>query len=76
MLSYCFCTQKLTPGTLLLGAVREIHTYDITVSLPYNMVGVVSLSDVSVPLLELVKREVEDGSDQEVEEEVRLSKIM
>ena len=60
----------------MLGAVREIHTYDITVSLPYNMVGVVSLSDVSDPLLELVKREVEDGSDQEVEEEVRLSKIM
>ena len=41
------------------------------------MVGVVSLSDVSDPLLELVKREAEDGSDQEAEEkeEVRLSEI-
>ena len=61
--------QKLVPGTLLLGAVREIHNFDVTVSLPYNMVGVVSLSDVSDPLLEMVKREVEAGSQQEDETE-------
>ena len=51
----------------MLGAVREIHTFDMTVSLPYNMVGVVSCNDISDPLVELMKKEVGDSCGQEEE---------
>ena len=64
---YALTRQKLTTGTLLLGAVREMHTFDMTVSLPYNMVGVVSCNDISDPFLELMKREVVESSEQEEE---------
>ena len=43
--------QHLEVGTLILGAVREIGEYDVTVSLPFNMVGSVGLGDISDPLL-------------------------
>lgn len=60
-------------GTLVLGAVREIHSHDMTVSLPFNMVGVVNLKDVSDPLLELVRKEVEEEEDDDDGKEVRQS---
>ena len=59
--------QKLTPGTLLLGAVLEIHEYEVIFSLPFNMRGSVAISDVSDPITQLVESEAERGESEEEE---------
>ena len=65
--------QKLTPGTLLLGAVLEIHEYEVIFSLPFNMRGTVAISDVSDPITQLVESEAErEDSDREEAEKVSL----
>ena len=59
--------QSLTPGMLLLGAVQEIGDLELTVSLPHNMCGVVTISSVSDPMTEEVEVEVEEeGMGEEV----------
>ena len=65
--------QKLTPGILLLGAVLEIHEYEVIFSLPFNMRGTVAISDVSDPITQLVESEAEkEDSDREEAERVSL----
>ena len=54
---------------LLLGAVQEIGDLELTVSLPHNMCGVVTISNVSDPMTEEVEDEVEveeEGMGEEV----------
>ena len=52
----CFL-QVLTEGMLLLGAIREIHQYNLIVSLPNNATGYVSIGNVSDPITEWAKGE-------------------
>ena len=60
--------QKLVPGVLLLGAVLEIHEYEVLVSLPFNMRGSVAIADVSDHMTKLLESEAEklDTEDEEV----------
>ena len=62
--------QKLVPGVLILGAVLEIHEYEVLVSLPFNMRGSVAIADVSDHMTKLVESEAErlDTEDEEVSE--------
>ena len=60
--------QKLVPGVLLLGAVLEVHEYEVLVSLPFNMRGSVAIADVSDHMTKLLQSEAEklDAGDSEV----------
>ena len=69
-LSLCVCVcvchdtkplplQKLRPGLLVLGAVLEVHQYEVIFSLPFNMRGSVAISDVS-PVL---TRQLQSAAD-------------
>ena len=60
----CGCVQHLEVGTLILGAVREIGEYDVTISLPFNMVGSVGISDISNPLLKVVQETLGEGNEE------------
>ena len=60
--------QKLVPGVLLLGAVLEVHEYEVLVSLPFNMRGSVAIADVSDHMTKVLQSEAEklDAGDSEV----------
>lgn len=62
--------QKLVPGVLMLGAVLEIHEYEVLVSLPFNMRGSVAITDISDHMTKLLESEAEklDTGDEEVKE--------
>lgn len=50
-----FLLQKVDPGTLLLGAVREIRDYELRINLPNNVVGVVSITNMADSYTRLLK---------------------
>lgn len=68
--------KTLRPGSLLLGAVQEIHLLEVLVSLPYNMRGSVAITDVSDVVTELVKAEADLGNEEaEVAEQQSVPKM-
>ena len=61
-----FTLQKLLPGALILGAVLEVHEFEVVFSLPFNMRGSVAISDVS----DLLSQKLQSEADRlELEEE-------
>lgn len=66
--------QRLVPGILVLGAVLEVHEYEVVFSLPFNMRGTVAVSDISDPVTKLVELEaqhLETSQESDEENEVR-----
>ncbi len=59
--------QKLLPGVVILGAVLEVHEFEVIVSLPFNLRGSVAVSDISDQLSQRLATEAER---LELEEEV------
>ena len=61
--------QSLVAGVLVLGAVQEIRDFDVSVSLPGNMCGTITIGNVS----DLLTKEVRDDmvEKEEMEDEVR-----
>ena len=59
---------------LILGAVLEVHMYDVVFSLPFNMIGTVAISDVSDHVTKLVESEAQleegEGEGEEQDNEV------
>lgn len=51
--------QKLTVGTLLLCAVREVRDYTLQVSLPFNIPATVHVTDISAPIKNLAHQAAE-----------------
>ena len=53
---------------LILGAVLEVHEYEVLVSLPFNMRGSVAIADVSDQMTQLLESEAEklDTEGEEV----------
>ena len=51
---------------LLLGAVLEVREYEVVVSLPNNMRGGVSLTNVSDPITRLVELEAHGEAEDDV----------
>ena len=60
---------------LLLGAVLEVHEYEVLVSLPFNMRGSVAITDVSDHMTKLLESEAEklDTGDNEVSNCINVS---
>ena len=58
--------QKLVPGVLILGAVLEIHEYEVLVSLPFNMRGSVAITDISDHMTRQLESEAERLDTEEV----------
>ena len=58
----------MVPGMLVLGAILDVHEYEVLVSLPFNMRGSVAISDVSDHVTEQVKSEAAK-MDSDIEEE-------
>lgn len=55
--------QKLSTGQLLLGAIREITDIDLVVSLPNQLTGYVSITEVSPLLSALLERAAQSDND-------------
>lgn len=49
---------------LVLGAVLEVHEYNVVFSLPFNMRGTVAISDVSDHMTKLVELETQSQEDE------------
>ena len=61
-----FIFQRLLPGALILGAVLEVHEFEVVFSLPFNMRGSIAISDVS----DLLSQKLQSEADRlELEEE-------
>ena len=56
--------QKLTVGTLLLCAVREVRDYTLQVSLPFNVPATVHVTDISVPFKNLAHQVTENVGNE------------
>eukprot|EP00731_Ephydatia_muelleri_P020460 Em0013g187a len=68
--------KTLHPGSLLLGAVQDVHQLEVLVSLPYNMRGSIAITDISDVLTELVQAEANLGDDgAEVAEQQSVPKM-
>ena len=67
VIKYYGCLQTVVPGMLLLGAVLEVNKLHAVFSLPFNLRGVVAISDVSDHVTKLVRAEAQ-GSDDMVKE--------
>lgn len=57
---------------LILGAVLEVHEYVVVFSLPFNMKGILSISDISDHLTKQVESEAQrldalQGDEETVE---------
>lgn len=50
-------SQGIGRGTLVLGAVREVHQFELIMSLPYNLRGCVGIGDVSDPLVAVLRED-------------------
>ena len=61
----CYILQKLTVGTLLLCAVREVKDYTLLVSLPFNIPATVHITDISIPFKNLA-HQLAESVDNEV----------
>ncbi|KAK3873019.1 hypothetical protein Pcinc_021945 [Petrolisthes cinctipes] len=61
--------QTITPGQVILGCVQKVHNYVITVNLPHQLMGFVSLARISKAYTRLLTK-VQEGSEDEMEEEV------
>ena len=59
---------------LVLGAVQEVRDFEISVSLPGNMCGAVTIGNVSDPLTQGVLEEI-DETDDIVNEETKLKEV-
>ena len=55
---------------LLLGAVLEVNKFHVTFSLPFNLRGIVAISDVSDHVTKLVKSETQSPLGEENDDEV------
>lgn len=66
-LKYVFVLQNLYPGILILGAVLDVHEYEVIFSLPFNMRGIVTISNVSDSLSQSIEAEVERLETEEAE---------
>lgn len=54
--------KKLSTGMTLLGAIKEINDLDLCVSLPNQLTGFVSITEISSKLTEQVERAAEPDS--------------
>ncbi|KAK4313675.1 hypothetical protein Pmani_014964 [Petrolisthes manimaculis] len=61
--------ETITPGQVILGCVQKVHNYVITVNLPHQLMGFVSLARISKAYTRLLTK-VQEGSEDEMEEEV------
>ena len=57
---------------VLLGAVLEVNKFHVTFSLPFNLRGIVAISDVSDHITKLVKSETQDPERDDDGAEVRV----
>ncbi|TPX57347.1 hypothetical protein CcCBS67573_g09266, partial [Chytriomyces confervae] len=62
--------KKLNPGFTLLGVIKEINDLELIVSLPNQMTGAVSITEISQEITDLVERVAanEDGDDEAEQE--------
>jgi len=51
-------------GTLLLAAIKEIRDYELRVNLPNNLIGSVSITNMSDGYTGLLKRFAQSADDQ------------
>ncbi|KAG2221563.1 hypothetical protein INT45_002577 [Circinella minor] len=66
--------KQLTPDTSLLGCISQINELELVVSLPYQLHGVVPITEISDPVTAAVERvanQQEDEDDEENDEEQR-----
>lgn len=52
----CKFVQILAPGMLILGCVKEVHEYSLSISLPNNLTGTVALTQISPAYTEQLQR--------------------
>ena len=62
---FLLSAQNLKAGILLLGCVKEVRDFEVTVSLPFNMQSHLSHAGISDPISEIVAREIEMESEDE-----------
>ncbi|KAI8146542.1 hypothetical protein BJV82DRAFT_665505 [Fennellomyces sp. T-0311] len=72
--------RQLIPDTLLLGCISQINELQLVVSLPYQMQGVVAITEISDPITQAVERvanqqEDEDSDNDDDEEERGLPEL-
>ena len=70
MLTDCLFIQRLVPGMLLLGAVLDVQEYSVVFSLPFNMRGILAISDVSSHLTSLLQSEAQRMDSSQEDDEV------
>ncbi|KAI8379895.1 hypothetical protein EDC96DRAFT_473229 [Choanephora cucurbitarum] len=69
--------KKLVTGTSFLGCISRINELDLLVSLPHQLVGTVSITEISDALTALVEEVAnqEDDDDEDMNEETSLPKL-
>lgn len=61
---------------LLLGAVLHVNKYHVTFSLPFNLRGIVAISDVSDHVTKLVKSETQGLLGEDNDLEVSVTRVL
>jgi len=61
--------QKLTVGTCLLGQIQQIDDIELTVSLPNQLIGYVSITQISSAISRAVETAANADSDDEMSDE-------
>ncbi|KAI9248279.1 hypothetical protein BDA99DRAFT_542639 [Phascolomyces articulosus] len=61
--------KQLTPETVLLGCISQINELELVVSLPYQLHGVVPITEISDPLTAAVERVANQQEDEDEDEE-------
>lgn len=55
----------ICPGMLTLGMVKEVHDYELVVSLPNNLTGTVAITAISDTYTELLQKVADQSLDTE-----------
>ncbi|XP_070539661.1 protein RRP5 homolog [Ptychodera flava] len=61
--------KDMVEGMLLLGAIREIHDYELVISLPHGRVGYVEITDISEVYTRELQRLSQNDNDDDLTEE-------
>ncbi|XP_077992848.1 protein RRP5 homolog [Glandiceps talaboti] len=68
-------SKDLTEGMLLLGAIKEIHDYEMVVSLPHGLTGHVEITDISNVYTKMLQTLTKDAGDNIEEIKVHVDDI-
>lgn len=63
---FSLLSQALSEGMLLLGCIKEVSAYELTISLPNGLSGFVPVTQISDAYSNLLNKQVAQGEVLEV----------